>query len=503
METQIQPNNYKNNGHYITLALSIVAAFVIVGGIGFGLYGLVKSSVTPTDELTKTEIASTVESEESPDVIDDTEIIDEDDNEDEDDADADEGGAVSEEDLGAGSLSGDTSSVTYPDWVEKLNYKQGTSNEDYKNYGTHHAGGLIAVTTAIKILKNNQSLTPKDVYNKVKSNVRGSVMSGSDGLYWWALRSNAPKLYGLNSGKLFYDNLDASKISSMKSRLQKGHMIIANSAKGYFLKSTGGSTKYRTNHTLMFYKYKNNKYWAKDSAESAASIGYTEKDLYKLFRDGTTNSVWWVSKASSSTSIGGGSIDSGSVAKSGFPEWVEKLKYTQGSHAQDKKTYGIEQACGVIAMTTAIKILKNDQKLTPNQVAKRIKNEVKGSIMPNSGGSPYWWAIRSNAPRLYGLTSGKLFYDNLNSSKINSMKTHLQKGHMIVAHSQKGYFLKKTGGKTKYHGSHTIMFYKFQNNKYWAKDSAGGDASIGYTVSDLYKLFRNGTTNSVWWVSKK
>ena len=500
MKKQVKMKQQKSHNKYF-VALGIIAALVIVGGNAFGVYMFLTNHYeksNPTDRL----IAKQDE-EDRADVEDlgDYSSGDEEEydfSEEEYDHEEDEvDGFASIE----GGLSG-TTGVTIPVWAESLNYLQKDKNSDYKLYGTHEAGGLIAVTTAIKILKNNQSLTPKDVYKKVKSNVKGSVMSGSDGLYWWALRNNAPRLYGLTSAKLFYDNLNSSKISSMKSHLQKGHMIVANSAKGYFLKTTGGKTTYRSNHTIMFYKFKDNKYWAKDSAESAASIGYTEKNLYQLFRNNTTNSVWWFGKVATSSNSGSKNV-ADSSKPSQFPDWVEKLKYTQGSHAQDKKNFGIEQACGVISMTTAIKILKNDQKLTPNQVAAKIKKEVKGGIMPNTGGSPYWWAIRKNTPRLYGLTSGELFTGNLNNSKINSMKSHLQKGHMIVAHSQKGNFLKKTGGKAKYHGSHTIMFYKYQDSKYWAKDSAGGAAAIGYTTKDLQNLFRNGTINSVWWVGKK
>lgn len=184
-----------------------------------------------------------------------------------------------------------------------------------------------------------------------------------------------------------------------------------------------------------------------------------------------------------------------------FPDWIEKLHYSQGDHAYDKKKFDASQACGVISVTTAIKILNNDQKLTPNNVIAKIRKKVSGGIMPGTD-SPYWWALRANTPKLYGLKSGKAFTGNLTESAIKSMKSRLLKGQMLLAHSQKGYFLKKTGGETRYHASHTIMFYKYENDKFWAKDSYKAKASVGYTKKDLKNLFRNGTTNSVYWVKR-
>ncbi len=195
-------------------------------------------------------------------------------------------------------VSDETATTKFPDWVEKLQYKQKGGDYDYRTFGVPEACGLIAVTTAIKILNNDQALTPKAVAERARSQISGGVMKDGKNLYWWALRKNVPRLYNLTSDELFTGNLTDKKIASLKSHLQKGHMVVANSAEAYFLRVTGGKGAYRKNHTMMFYKYGDNKYWAKDSAGSSASssIGYTEKDLHNLFRDGTTNSVWWIGK---------------------------------------------------------------------------------------------------------------------------------------------------------------------------------------------------------------
>lgn len=192
------------------------------------------------------------------------------------------------------------------------------------------------------------------------------------------------------------------------------------------------------------------------------------------------------------------------AATTKFPDWVEKLRYKQGGSEYDQQHFGVPEACGLIAVTTSIQILNNDQSLTPKAVAEKVRSKVSGSVR-SDGVNLQWWALRSNAPRLYGLTSDELFTGNLTDKKIASLKTHLQKGHMVVANSLEGYYLRATGGKGVYHGNHTIMFYKYENNKYWAKDSAGSSASssIGYTENDLHNLFRDGTTNSVWWIGKK
>ena len=197
---------------------------------------------------------------------------------------------------------------SFPAWVEeKLHYSQGSHKEDFENplFQTHEACGVIAVTTAIKILNNDQKLTPADVAKEIRSgkitkNWHNKDSKYSDGISWGTLRQNTPPHYGLNSGAIVNSINDGTKdpkiLNGIKSHLRKGDMIIANSEKGYFLKSTGGKTEYHKSHTIMFYKYEDNKYWAKDSYHGAISIGYTENDLNNLFRPNTTNSIWWVGR---------------------------------------------------------------------------------------------------------------------------------------------------------------------------------------------------------------
>ena len=235
----------------------------------------------------------------------------------------------------------------------------------------------------------------------------------------------------------------------------------------------------------------------KDAVDKTITWSSDNKNVATVDKNGTVTAK----KTGKATITAKTKTATAKVSVQTFPDWIEKLHYSQGDHAYDKKTFNVSQACGVISMTTAIKILNNDQKLTPNMVIARIRKEIKGSIMPGTD-SPYWWALRSNTPKLYGLKSGKLFSGNLNEDIIQSMKKRLLEGQMIVAHSQKGYFLKKTGGETRYHASHTIMFYKYENDKFWAKDSYKAEASVGYTKKDLKNLFRNGTTNSVYWVKR-
>ena len=186
-------------------------------------------------------------------------------------------------------------------WGESLMFRQCSGSCDSAKFGATSACGLIATTMAIAILNNDQSLTPMAVSQKIKSEVSGWHDYGnghSDDINWWALRESAPKLYGLRSGEVFTGKANARKISTLRSHLQSGHMIVAsifekNGVRPLFLLNTGGPTRTRSSHAIMFYKYENGKYWVKDSAPSVkvSSIGYTEDDLYKLFRAGS--SVWW------------------------------------------------------------------------------------------------------------------------------------------------------------------------------------------------------------------
>ncbi len=189
------------------------------------------------------------------------------------------------------------------------------------------------------------------------------------------------------------------------------------------------------------------------------------------------------------------------VTVGGVADWVEKLQYHQ--RGKDLQDFGVNDGCGVLAMTTAIKILNNDQKLTPKEYASTVRAKVKNSTMAD-GVSLKWEAIRRDSPKLYGLTSDKLFEGKYGSAELASIKNHLVKGHMIVSHTRGGIFKHTNSGNSRRHKSHTIMFYKYANNKYWAKDSSrGSEASIGYMENVLQKLYGNAELNSVWWVGRK
>ena len=186
-------------------------------------------------------------------------------------------------------------------WGESLMFRQCGGSCDSRNFGATSACGLIATTMAIAILNDDQDLTPMAVSQKIKSEVSGWHDYGngnSDDIKWWALRESAPKLYGLRSGEVFTGKANASKINALRSHLQSGHLIVAsisekNGVRPLFLLNTGGPTRTRSSHAIMFYKYENGKYWVKDSAPSVkvSSIGYTEEELYDLFR--ANSSVWW------------------------------------------------------------------------------------------------------------------------------------------------------------------------------------------------------------------
>ena len=192
---------------------------------------------------------------------------------------------------------GHPSSSSFPAWVEALKFEQHSSQWDFNKYHIKSACGVLAVTEAVQILSNNPNITVADVIAKGRTISGG--MEDSNTFKGWAILESTPRKYGFKTGRFIKGNLTSANINEMRQRLQAGDMILANSQEAYFLNHTGDTNpKYRNNHTIMFYKYENGKFWAKDSGINANSIGYTESDLKNyLWRDNSaSNYAVWVSK---------------------------------------------------------------------------------------------------------------------------------------------------------------------------------------------------------------
>lgn len=178
-----------------------------------------------------------------------------------------------------------------------------------------------------------------------------------------------------------------------------------------------------------------------------------------------------------------------------FPQWVEDLHYVQGGHDYDEATFGAREACGVISMTTAIQILKNDLNATDTWTVAGLIKGVEDT--------PGIWFF--SVPRHYGLQARFLIHGD--ASKVDGepwgadlIRKELESGHMVIVNSQDSYFMNLDGSQ-KWRPNHTIMFYKYENGIFYAKDSGIGAASVPYTADQLIGsgncLIKKGTGNYV------
>ena len=190
-----------------------------------------------------------------------------------------------------------------------------------------------------------------------------------------------------------------------------------------------------------------------------------------------------------------------------LPQWVEDLQYVQtypASQKEDAAKFGKEDSCGLIAITSAVQILRNDESLTPKSYTSLVINEYPDQEDKRAFN---WGKLRQSPASIYeNDLAVEVFSGNQNmvtdTETFKKFKNHLLQGHMIVANvmskSEKPTFRLSNSGKTRNASGHTILFYKYENGKFWAKDSyQAEDKSIGYTREDLKKLFRTTTSNSI------
>ena len=192
---------------------------------------------------------------------------------------------------------------------------------------------------------------------------------------------------------------------------------------------------------------------------------------------------------------------------SSFPAWVEDLQYVQAYPASQKKDaakFGKEDSCGLIAITSAVQILRNDESLTPKSYTSLVIKEYPDQKDKRAFN---WGKLRQSPASIYeNDLAVEVFSGDQNmvtdTETFKKFKNHLLQGHMIVANvgskSERPTFRLSNSGKTRNAPNHTILFYKYENGKFWAKDSyRAEDKSIGYTREDLKKLFRTTTSNSI------
>lgn len=101
-----------------------------------------------------------------------------------------------------------------------------------------------------------------------------------------------------------------------------------------------------------------------------------------------------------------------------------------------------------------------------------------------NGTSADYYKIKEFCSAKYGLKS-RVVTDRTTSG----IKKILKKGH-VIAMGRPGYFY-KPNRKKRYHSGHTVMFYKYANGYFYAKDSAtDGGGMCPYPEAYAEDFFR-------------
>ena len=211
--------------------------------------------------------------------------------------------------------------TSLPSWADIIWFEQDGTKYAYDIGAKNPACGLTSVTEAIMILKKDKNLKPADVLAKLK-NYYGVYSeqtfynngTGGNGILFGVKTTDgkkgyggAPQLYGLKSGGIIGTHSWPNKntVTDVKKRLQQGQMIIMHSTDYHSINwvKPGNNRKHSKGHTIMFYKYENETFYAKDTAtDGGPSVKWSEKDFENFI---TTGSTWsggggillvWVSK---------------------------------------------------------------------------------------------------------------------------------------------------------------------------------------------------------------
>lgn len=151
-------------------------------------------------------------------------------------------------------------------------------------------------------------------------------------------------------------------------------------------------------------------------------------------------------------------------------------------------------ACDAVSLTHAVILLTGDYSITPNNFHS-LAVSMYGASQVNSvhfNGSSNANAnvtvLRKASNAKYGVK-----YRNVEKSKwtVDGIKNILKNKHVILIGEDNAYFYKPDGSKRK-HAGHTVMFYKYKNGYFYAKDSASdGGAMCPYPESYAKEFFKN------------
>lgn len=175
--------------------------------------------------------------------------------------------------------------------------------------------------------------------------------------------------------------------------------------------------------------------------------------------------------------VGSDGGEEGGTSAKGSDKWVDNLIYIQWGFRpeacwpiQIKTPQEVE--CGSVAIILAAIILSGDYTLTPNSVLDAMQAKY-GAIAPNEGYDKFLRYIDEE----YGV-----HHKNLGHITADQAREILEKGHLIqVGEGCDGRyglpFCKAKGVQPRCCHGHTILFYKYADGYFWAKDSAPSDGA--------------------------
>ena len=192
--------------------------------------------------------------------------------------------------------------------------------------------------------------------------------------------------------------------------------------------------------------------------------------------------------------IGTYSQDVNDSKYSSISEDVDKLYYKQYVTSGAKNIPRAVGACGYVAMTLCIKIVNGDYNqntLTPDKFYQAGVKKYGYNALTLSGNKSgdLTRRIKKLATEQYGVKLQTLKASELSVARLKSI---LSAGGCLWTPRGKSATFIKPGGKTRKHtNGHTIMFYKYENGGFYAKDDArDGGPMIKYTETQMMNFVR-------------
>ena len=169
-------------------------------------------------------------------------------------------------------------------------------------------------------------------------------------------------------------------------------------------------------------------------------------------------------------------ISAGSLSEGGatFSGSIEKLYFCQYRKPYRDAKYASyvtlgTGGCGCCAVTCAI-IIQTGKKLTPIDVAKKMRQKMGDSFYCNGAGT--YHGVLGKVAGWYGC---KYKY---NIKSVSAMKKVLEKGSSVVCAAGGSVFVGQDG-QMYTSGGHYICFWKYSKGYYYAKDSTGRTGKMG------------------------